>query len=60
MKKGKAFLKSTSRKNPNGNFDYESYYELIDSGYSEVEIAREMNVSEVFLQRVKKWTDEGY
>jgi phage shock protein A len=51
----KAFRsRSTAFENSNEPLDVERYEELVEEGYNDSDIANELNISEEFLQDLKK------
>jgi DNA-binding NarL/FixJ family response regulator len=55
-KKGKKAFSSrySNFENTNEPLDLEKYEELVEEGYSDSDIANELNISEEFLQNLKK------
>lgn len=60
MKKTRNYIKSKSYDRLNEEIDYEAYYELAENGLNDREIAREMNISESFLDNIKKQVKEDF
>ena len=58
MKKMRPSFKSKYYDNLNEEIDFEAYYELEENGLSDKDIANEMNISESFLENIKKQTKE--
>lgn len=58
MKKMRPLFKSKSYDNLNDEIDFEAYYELEENGLSDRDIAHEMNISESFLENIKKQAKE--
>lgn len=60
MKKSRGYIKSKSYDSIKDGIDYEAYYELVENGLNDRDIAREMNISESFLENIKKQAEEEY
>jgi orotate phosphoribosyltransferase-like protein len=58
MKKMHPLFKSKSYDILNEGIDFEAYYELAENGLSDRDIAHEMNISESFLENIKKQAKE--
>jgi DNA-binding CsgD family transcriptional regulator len=53
-------MRTRSYDNPQDGIDYEAYYELAENGLSDKDIAREMQISESFLENIKRPIKEDY
>lgn len=58
MKKIHPLFKSKNYDNINEEIDFEAYYELAENGLNDRDIAHEMNISESFLENIKKQAKE--
>lgn len=60
MKKTHHYVKSKDYDKLKEGIDYEAYYDLVEYGLNDREIAQEMNISESFLKNIKKQAKEEY
>lgn len=60
MKKTLHYVKSKDYDKLKEGIDYEAYYDLVEYGLNDREIAQEMNISESFLDNIKKQAKEEY
>lgn len=58
MKKMHPLFKSKNYDNNKEGIDYDAYYELVENGLNDRDIAYEMNISESFLENIKKQVKE--
>lgn len=53
-------LKTTSYENSHVDLDYEGIYELVDNGYRDKDIARDLNISESYFKSLRRQMEEDY
>lgn len=56
MKKKRTNVYSESYVNPLDELDYERYSEMMENGYTDKDIAKELKVSENFVKRLRQET----
>lgn len=60
MKKRRSFVKPRKFKNPLEDLDNERYIELLENGLSDEEIAREFDIDNSYLKRLRDEWREDY
>lgn len=60
MKKSRGYIKSKSYDSLKDGIDYDAYYDLVENGLCDRDIANEMNISESFLKNIKKQVKDDY
>ncbi|TDT45975.1 helix-turn-helix domain-containing protein [Fonticella tunisiensis] len=60
MKKRRSFVKPGNFKNPLEDLDNERYIELLENGLSDEEIAREFDIDNSYLKRLRDEWREDY
>jgi DNA-binding NarL/FixJ family response regulator len=52
--------KATNYENSQVELDYEGIYELVDNGYRDKDIARDLNISESYFKSLRRQMEEDY